>query len=128
MIVSIGDCKAFHWRAADGVVTDITIGNRQELDVRDPGGRIGPHLRNGAPDVRNLKLFFQPCEEGDMIVAMSDGIHDNLDPEMLGKTPPEISNNASAATWRYAADTHTYSLTYTQANAVPRGVGVEEQV
>lgn len=47
VIVSIGDCKAFHWRASDGAVTDITIGNRTELDVRDPGGRLGPHLRYG---------------------------------------------------------------------------------
>src|SRR5690606_18103380 len=81
---SVGDCKAFLYRAASRTVVDITLFNRTELDVRDPGGRLGPHLKGGAPDTRNLQLFWEACDDEDIIILMSDGIHDNLDPELLG--------------------------------------------
>jgi len=41
--VTIGDCKAFHYSPASRTVTDITEGNRGNInDASDPGGRLGP--------------------------------------------------------------------------------------
>lgn len=53
---SIGDCKAFCY--SNGEITDITHGNRQNsLDPRDCGGRLGPYLEEGKPDLRNLNVW-----------------------------------------------------------------------
>ena len=35
------------------------------------------------PDLRNLSLYYHEFEEGDLLLLMSDGVHDNLDPEVL---------------------------------------------
>lgn len=51
---------------------------------------MGPYKDNGSPDVRNLRAYFELCREGDIIVAMTDGIHDNLDPKSLGKDPSDF--------------------------------------
>lgn len=62
---SVGDCKAFHWNEQSSVVTDVTYGNRKNaIDARDCGGRLGPYLDGGQPDLRNLRSFFQPCKPG----------------------------------------------------------------
>jgi len=67
---------------------DVTLGNRGGLDATDPGGRLGPFVgRSGEPDLRNLHVYFALCEPGDMIIVMSDGVHDNLDAYSLGITP-----------------------------------------
>eukprot|EP01125_Pyxidicula_operculata_P013189 TRINITY_DN4362_c0_g1_i4.p1 TRINITY_DN4362_c0_g1~~TRINITY_DN4362_c0_g1_i4.p1 ORF type:complete len:1108 (-),score=247.18 TRINITY_DN4362_c0_g1_i4:1087-4044(-) len=89
---SVGDCKAFHWSQQYDVVTDVTYGNRRNIrDPRDCGGRIGPYLDGGMPDLRNLKCYFYPCKPGDLVLMMSDGIHDNLDPEHLGLSPADVN-------------------------------------
>jgi len=89
---SVGDCKAFLVNKTTRTVTDITLGNRNNVvDTRDPGGRLGPYVGHGWPDLRNLRLYFAPAEEGDIIVVMSDGVHDNFDAQTLGKLPHEIS-------------------------------------
>jgi hypothetical protein len=93
----LGDCKAFHWSSKTGEVIDITVNNRQNItDARDPGGRLGPYLEMGAPDLRNLKIYFHPCEAGDIIFIISDGVHDNFDPQSLGKSPKELNINAES--------------------------------
>jgi len=57
VLASIGDCKAFCY--SNGEITDITHGNRQNTsDPRDCGGRLGPHLEEGKPDLRNLNVCF----------------------------------------------------------------------
>eukprot|EP01104_Vermistella_antarctica_P006551 TRINITY_DN1725_c0_g1_i1.p1 TRINITY_DN1725_c0_g1~~TRINITY_DN1725_c0_g1_i1.p1 ORF type:complete len:893 (-),score=194.36 TRINITY_DN1725_c0_g1_i1:65-2743(-) len=87
----VGDCKAYHWAFDTGKVSDITSGNREnQHDVRDCGGRLGPYLPGGKADLSNLEAFFCLCKEGDIFMFCSDGIHDNLDPEMLGVTPSEL--------------------------------------
>jgi serine/threonine protein phosphatase PrpC len=103
---SVGDCKAFHYAPArggkggGGEVTDITAGNRMNVtDVRDPGGRLGPYLEGGAPDLRNLKLYFMPCEPGDVLLLVSDGVHDNFDPQMLGRLPSEVGLELKDDAW-----------------------------
>lgn len=86
---SVGDCKAFLY--SNGEITDITQGNRQNTyDPRDCGGRLGPHLDEGKPDLRNLNLFCAPCMDGDLIIIVTDGVHDNLDPQHLGKVPKDL--------------------------------------
>eukprot|EP01111_Echinosteliopsis_oligospora_P010716 TRINITY_DN3396_c0_g1_i1.p1 TRINITY_DN3396_c0_g1~~TRINITY_DN3396_c0_g1_i1.p1 ORF type:complete len:567 (-),score=176.41 TRINITY_DN3396_c0_g1_i1:303-2003(-) len=82
--VSLGDCKAFHFSQSKQEFKDITQGNRQNLtDARDPGGRLGPYINEG-PDLRNLCIYSQVCDPGDLIFLVSDGIHDNLDLQQLG--------------------------------------------
>ena len=53
------------------------------------------------PDLRNLSIYFVPVKPGDVIIAATDGVHDNckfptrsrahraVDPEQLGLTPRE---------------------------------------
>jgi len=94
LCVNVGDCKIFHWSAKSENITDITAGNRRNLtDAKDPGGRIGPFLAPGLPDWRNLGLYFTECDIDDIIVAVSDGVHDNLDPQELGYLPKELGLN-----------------------------------
>jgi hypothetical protein len=71
-------------------VTDITAGNRGTDDASDPGGRIGPQVGQNDPDLRNLRFSFTGCEEGDLLLIMTDGVHDNFDPCTMGKKPTEI--------------------------------------
>uniref|UniRef100_A0A6B2KYC2 PPM-type phosphatase domain-containing protein n=1 Tax=Arcella intermedia TaxID=1963864 RepID=A0A6B2KYC2_9EUKA len=87
----VGDCKAYHYNSRVSKVTEVTVGNRVNLnDAKDPGGRLGPWNDDGSPDLRNLKNYFWPCGLGDMIILASDGVHDNLDPEHLGFSPAEV--------------------------------------
>lgn len=98
LCASVGDCKAFIASRANREVYDITVGNRNNVvDGRDPGGRLGPYVGNGWPDLRNLRLYFAPCEPDDVVLIMSDGVHDNLDPQTLGKLPPDL--RLTTSTW-----------------------------
>eukprot|EP01089_Gocevia_fonbrunei_P000233 TRINITY_DN1023_c0_g1_i1.p1 TRINITY_DN1023_c0_g1~~TRINITY_DN1023_c0_g1_i1.p1 ORF type:complete len:583 (+),score=107.20 TRINITY_DN1023_c0_g1_i1:142-1749(+) len=93
---SVGDCKAFHYSAHTKQFTDVTAGNRTNLlDAKDPGGRLGPD-ENGLPaaDLRNLALYFMPCHAEDVIILVSDGVHDNLDPQSLGIPPTVLGMNS----------------------------------
>jgi hypothetical protein len=89
---SVGDCKAFLYRPSAhdierstpaelvGEFRDITESNRTDLrDASDCGGRMGPFLSEGRPDLRNLQLYSCDCREGDYLILVSDGVHDNLD-------------------------------------------------
>jgi len=95
---SIGDCKAYRFSIKENRITEITKGNRQNLNASDCGGRIGPHLDGGAPDLRNLSVFFEPLNEGDWVAMVSDGVHDNLDPQQMGKLPRDIG--VPLETWK----------------------------
>jgi len=98
MCVNIGDCKAYIYRSDEKSWDDISRGNRINIsDPCDPGGRIGPYLDYGQPDIRNLAVFCSRAHAGDIVVICSDGIHDNLDPEFLGYSPEECS--LEAETW-----------------------------
>jgi len=101
--LSVGDCKAFRWSFKTRKVCDITEGNRTKIcDATDPGGRIGPYLDERTPDLRNIDLFFEVFEEGDLILLLTDGVHDNLDPQYIGKSPKDMKINAS--TWKEAEE------------------------
>lgn len=78
LCVSLGDCKAYHITGS-GSVTEVTSGNRNNIsDAKDPGGRLGPQLEDGSPDLRNLSAFWYPCKENDIIFIVTDGVSDNL--------------------------------------------------
>jgi serine/threonine protein phosphatase PrpC len=90
--VNVGDCKAFLWSKSTHQVTDITAGNRLAIsDPKDPGGRLGPYIYQGAPDLRNMNFFYTPCALDDLLILCSDGLHDNLDPELNGISPKELA-------------------------------------
>jgi hypothetical protein len=88
---NIGDCKAFVVSGSEqSEVLDVTVESKKDVKDRcDPGGRIGPYL-DGNPDTRNLIITTTPVYPGDKICIVSDGVHDNLDPETLG-LPLEFS-------------------------------------
>lgn len=74
-------------------VSDITTGNRIS-DAKMTGGHLGPKSGpNEAlllPDLGNFTIHITPCSKGDMFVLMSDGVHDNLDPESLNVEPQVV--------------------------------------
>lgn len=59
----------------------------------------GPYLEGGTPDLRNLRLFYTGANSGDVIIAVSDGVHDNLDPEQLGVPPNKVDESLPYKTW-----------------------------
>lgn len=61
---------------------------------------MGPYLEGGTPDLRNLKLYFIECSPKDLIFLISDGVHDNCDPQTLGKSPRDF--NLDSPTWEEA--------------------------
>jgi serine/threonine protein phosphatase PrpC len=99
--VSVGDCKAFVWNHTTQTVVDVTQGNRTpNQEITDCGGRLGPYLRDGLPDLRNLACYFWPCKEGDVILLVTDGVHDNLNPQVLGKLPSDLGLTAPNNEWK----------------------------
>eukprot|EP00727_Mastigamoeba_balamuthi_P011148 m51a1_g6656 hypothetical protein (613) ;mRNA; f:146103-148921 len=100
VVCTIGDCKAYRVSCKTRDVQELSPGCRAASeDATDCGGRIGA----GAPDLRNLALFHGHCDEGDMVLLVTDGVHDNFDPQMLGKTPREaavsVGYTSAAPTW-----------------------------
>lgn len=122
LCVNIGDCKAYHCSKYDDdkdslisfsssmdgsgaddqlrapwSIVDITSGNRVS-DVKIAGGHLGPKANNNEkeeliPDLTNFSMHLTPCNKGDIFIIVSDGVHDNLDPESLGVDPMGIGLN-----------------------------------
>lgn len=101
LCANVGDCKAFLYSKKNKTVIDITSGDTIYVKDRcDPGGRLGPYVPpNGNPDLRNLRLYYATVAPGDLVIAVSDGVHDNLDPEQLGVPPNKIDSELDAKTW-----------------------------
>jgi len=88
--ISCGDCKMLLYSKANNTITDITECNRSNItDASDPGGRLGPYILNKYPDLRNMALYMKLCDEDDLLFLISDGVHDNFDPQYFGLTPKE---------------------------------------
>ena len=71
----------YRYSRRTGEVIEVTVGERVG-GIRDAGGHVG-----GRGDLTNLRLYSCVLEEGDLLVAVSDGVHDNLDPEVLHLPP-----------------------------------------
>jgi len=98
--VNLGDCKAYIWNSITGNISDVSEVLRATAnDPRDPGGRLGPQEEGGHPDLRNLSAYSVHAQEGDIIFVCSDGVHDNLDPQRLGKSPKSIGLNVDKNSW-----------------------------
>jgi len=134
--VSIGDCKAFHFNAKTQVVTDITKGNRRNIyDAKDCGGRLGPYVGNGQPDLGNVTVYYRLCEENDLILMLSDGVHDNLDPQVLGRPPKDCGPDfTSYSDWSEITDTDVATSAKSDfmknflANEIILGGGDDEKI
>lgn len=60
----------------------------------------GPYIPPaGTPDLRNLRLYYATVAPGDIVIAVSDGVHDNLDPEQLGVKPSVIDSAVEHDRW-----------------------------
>jgi len=81
--VSVGDSLIYRYSAESKTVVEVTQCDRSG-GIRDAGGFLGGP---GAPDLRNLQVHFCLIDEGDLLLAVSDGVHDNLDPEVLHVPP-----------------------------------------
>ncbi len=104
LFISVGDCKAYCRKSATGKFIDLTLGTRNNVsDAKDPGGRVGPQMKNGMPDLRNLRVSYCICEENDILVLTSDGLSDNFDPEFQGLLPREVGLG-NVDKWADAAD------------------------
>eukprot|EP01117_Protostelium_nocturnum_P000783 TRINITY_DN1099_c0_g1_i2.p1 TRINITY_DN1099_c0_g1~~TRINITY_DN1099_c0_g1_i2.p1 ORF type:complete len:1136 (+),score=394.67 TRINITY_DN1099_c0_g1_i2:295-3702(+) len=129
--LSVGDCKAFLWRKSDGAIADMTALNRGNLtDGTDPGGRLGPYVGHGAPDLRNLKLYFYECQPGDIVFICSDGIHDNFDPQQLGKGPRQVDSSLNGDDWKeFEGNTKAEEVKNNfRINEIKKTIGEKEQV
>lgn len=86
---SVGDSLIYRYSSKYEDVIEITSSDRSG-GMRDAGGMLG----GSAADLSNLHYYCCLVEEGDFILSLSDGVHDNLDPEVL-HVPPVISPNIS---------------------------------
>ena len=50
----------------------------------------GGSLASDTHDLRNLGAYYTYCSKDDVLVLVSDGVHDNFDPQQLGFTPQEL--------------------------------------
>jgi len=80
--VSVGDTKLYRCSVQMGSVQEITMSDPQKESVRDAGGHLGEH-----PSFLNLHSICCVLDEGDILLSLSDGVHDNLEPEYLGISP-----------------------------------------
>ncbi len=93
LCISVGDCKVFRLSHVTEQVTEVTADDSTKVSVRDPGGHLGSQCL-----LSNWMAHFCAVEEGDYIICMSDGVHDNLDPEVLRISPRVLG--LSEASWR----------------------------
>lgn len=87
LTINLGDGQCFSLR--ENQLTALTQDSRKDLsNLRDPGGKMG--LCTPTPlklDDRNLQFSLTPCQPGDFLVFVTDGVLDNLNPERLGCLP-----------------------------------------
>lgn len=102
LAIGVGDCKMVVIRGDGSGVVDVTEGNRVSSPT-DPGGRIGAYGKNeGTADLRNLSFYHEKLSQGDVVVIMSDGVYDNMDPQLLKVEPHHIG--LKSAPWEEQSD------------------------
>ena len=70
---NVGDCKAFLYSPTTRQLSDVTPEARVSSDATDCGGRLGPYIDGSKPDLRNFRVRFIPCVEGDILIICTDG-------------------------------------------------------
>lgn len=87
LTINLGDGQCFVLR--EGELMEMTQDTRKDLsNVRDPGGKMG--LCTPTPlkmDERNLQYSLTPCKSKDLLLFMTDGVLDNLNPDRIGLHP-----------------------------------------
>ena len=101
---SVGDTKAFLYSHQSNSIDEIS-GPQSRANAADPGGRLGPHVGpHGDPDLRNLYLQSTKCTPGDILLLVTDGVYDNLDPMYQGVSPRDCGLDAD--TWDDSNELH----------------------
>jgi hypothetical protein len=54
--------------------------------------------------LRNLLSYCTVCDDKDLILVVSDGIHDNLDPQYFGKLPSDFNIESKNNSWNTVED------------------------
>jgi len=87
--INVGDGRAFIYRSKKKKVEKIVFYEDEYVKglAFDVGGRLGPYLGDGKPDLRNLEFFDILCNSGDYIICLTDGVYSNFDPEYQGILP-----------------------------------------
>lgn len=90
--VNIGDCRGVIMRPKSNMCWELVSGYQPRVDVTNACGRLGP-TDIDSPDLANFSCGVNVCVTGDNLVLMTDGIYDNFDPNVLGKTPQDYGIN-----------------------------------
>lgn len=105
LTAGVGDSKVFAvFKGIEGdwQVKEVMGGREPNQEIQDSGGRLGPYVgpKKIDPDLRNLVVtcFLLPSEEC-LIFNMTDGLYDNLQPQLQGKEPHEIDSEYQSKTW-----------------------------
>lgn len=88
-VASVGNVRVYLARAAGGVV-ELTAGSLAAArGPSDTGGRLGPYVDNGDPDLRNLQRYCCECREGDWLWLLTDSVARNC--ELAQLASPELA-------------------------------------
>eukprot|EP01102_Stenamoeba_stenopodia_P010234 TRINITY_DN3065_c0_g1_i1.p1 TRINITY_DN3065_c0_g1~~TRINITY_DN3065_c0_g1_i1.p1 ORF type:complete len:868 (-),score=168.77 TRINITY_DN3065_c0_g1_i1:9-2612(-) len=82
-----------------GSATSSTSSSSDKREISDPGGRLGIYVNEEEPipDLRNFTVNYCTLTENDIVVFLSDGVHDNLDPDVLQVDPAQWNPNSQDA-------------------------------
>lgn len=105
LTVGVGDAKVFvaaKNQEEEWETKEVASGRLSNQDIRDPGGRLGPYVGPGRidPDLKNLRIICCLIPYDCFILNMTDGAHDNLQPEQAGLKPQDIDENFLDKKWK----------------------------
>ncbi|BFU19571.1 hypothetical protein EHI8A_053120 [Entamoeba histolytica HM-1:IMSS-B] len=88
VVLSVGDCRLFHYSLRECKVKKIvgtghhSIDETKECIAALGNNQLGTDIINGS------QLAVCECEEGDLIFALTDGMYDNFDPTIIKEKKP----------------------------------------
>lgn len=94
IILNVGDSRAFLVRRSTFQCSSLAYDDTKFIDSRDTGGKLGPYLQEGEPDLRNLSIGYGECQEGDFLIITSSATHTNFTIKTPSKTPEEFISTA----------------------------------